>query len=74
MNPAIVASLSQILTTFGIPMFQYFVGLYRAGADPKTQAQLDAIVADVLQLSQYRSTDSLTAAGIKIVDGKVVPL
>ena len=71
MTPAIIAS---ILGQFGLPMVQYFVQLYQQGNNPLTPAQLAAVIADVIQLSQYRSTDSLTAAGIKIVNGAVVPL
>lgn len=70
MTPALIAS---ILTQFGLPMVQYFVGLYRAGNNPLTADQLNALVADVVQLSQYRSTDSLHAAGIDIVNGAIVP-
>lgn len=69
MTPAIIAGLLQ---QFGLPMVQYFVGLYKSGNNPLTAAQLQAVMDDVVQLSQYRSTDSLAAAGISIVDGKVV--
>ena len=71
MTPTTIASL---LEEFGLPMVQYFVGLYQAGNQALTPAQAAALVADVVKLSQYRSTDSLTAAGIKIVNGQVVPL
>ena len=71
MTPAIIASL---LAQYGMPLVQYFVQLYQQGNNPLTPAQLAAVISDVIQLSQYRSVDSLTAAGIKIVDGKVVPL
>lgn len=69
-----VPIIAQLLTQFGLPVVQYFVGLAQQGNNPLTAEQLAAIVADITKLSQYRSTDSLTAAGIKIVDGKVVPL
>ena len=71
MTPAIIASL---LAQYGLPMVQYFVGLYQQGSNPLTPEQLAQVIANVIQLSQYRSVDSLTAAGIKIVDGRVVPL
>lgn len=71
MTPAIIAG---ILEQFGLPMVQYFVSLYMQGNNPLTSDQLKALLADITALSQYRSTDSLTAAGIKIVDGKVVPI
>ena len=70
-TPALIAGL---LEQFGLPMVQYFVGLYQAGNAPMTSAQLQALMTDVIHLSQYRSIDSLNAAGIQIVNGKVVPL
>jgi hypothetical protein len=71
MTPTLIAGL---LEQFGLPMVQYFVGLYKNGNNPLTAAQLQALMDDVVHLSQYRSTDSLKAAGIAIVDGKVVPI
>ena len=70
-TPALIAGL---LEQFGLPMVQYFVGLYKAGNNPLTADQLTALLADITTLSRYRSTDSLAAAGIQIVDGKVVPI
>lgn len=71
MTPAIIAGL---LTQFGLPMVQYFVSLHARGNNPLTTDQLNALMADITALSQYRSNDSLKAAGIQIVDGKVVPI
>ena len=48
----------------------FLIGPRQAGKTTVTPEDFATLVA----LSQYRSTDALTAAGIQIVDGKVVPL
>ena len=63
------ATIAQLLVQFGLPLTQQLYTLFKTqGNAPITDQQW----ADLLTLSQYRSTDSLAAAGIKIVDGKVV--
>lgn len=69
MTPAIIAGLLQ---QFGLPVVQYFVALYKSGNNPLTADQLNALVVDITMLSKYRSSDSLAANGIAIVDGRVV--
>lgn len=71
MTPLIIA---QLLGQFGIPLTQYVISLFQQGNTVLTADQLAAIVADVNKLAQYRSSDSLAAAGIQIVNGKVVPV
>lgn len=66
MTPLIIA---QLVAQYGLPLAQQLFDLYRNGNKPVTEEQFEAL----LKLSQYRSADSLAAAGIKIVDGKVVP-
>lgn len=66
MTPLIIA---QLVAQYGLPLAQQLFDLYRNGNKPVTEEQFEAL----LKLSQYRSSDSLAAAGIKIVDGKVVP-
>jgi hypothetical protein len=67
MSPAIIA---QLLVQFGLPLTQQIFTWIHSG---KTEVTADDF-AELMKLAQYRSTDSLTAAGLKIVDGKVVPL
>lgn len=67
MTPAIIA---QLLAEFGIPLTQQIYTWIQAGKTTVTPDDWAGLVT----LSQYRSTDSLAAAGISIVDGKVVPL
>lgn len=64
------AVIAQLLAQFGLPLTQYIYGLFQSGNKPVSPEDFAAL----MQLSQYRSTDSLTAAGIKIVDGKVMPI
>lgn len=61
--------LIPIIAQYGLPFAQQMYTLWTSKADvtPEMWAQL-------VTLSQYRSADSLAAAGIKIVDGKVVPI
>ncbi len=67
MTPAVIA---QLLAQFGIPLTQQIYTWIHEGKTVVT----DADWALLTTLSQYRSADSLAAAGIKIVDGKVVPV
>lgn len=62
-------TLIQLLVQFGLPLTQQ---IYTWSKENKTVVT-DADWALLTTLSQYRSADSLAAAGIKIVDGKVVP-
>jgi len=67
MTPAIAA---QIIAQYGLPLAQQiylWIKENKATVTDEDWAVLDA-------LSKYRSADSLAAAGIKIVDGKVVPV
>jgi len=64
-----IATVVQLLAQFGLPLTQQIFQWLQAGKTDVTAADFEALV----KLSQYRSLDSLAAAGIKIVDGKVVP-
>lgn len=64
-----IAVLAPIIAQYGLPLAQQIFALWQSKADV-TQEDFDAL----LKLAAYRSTDALAAAGIKIVDGKVVPL
>ncbi len=64
-----IATFVQLLAQFGLPLTQQIFLWLQAGKTDVTAADFDALV----KLSQYRSLDSLAAAGIKIVDGKVMP-
>ena len=66
MTPAIIA---QLLAQFGLPLTQQIFEWIKAGKKEVTAEDF----ATLVQLGQYRSADALAAAGIKIVDGKVVP-
>jgi hypothetical protein len=67
MTPLVIA---QIIAGYGLPLAQQLYSLFHSGNQPVTQADFDALI----KLGQYRSADSLAAAGIAIVDGKVVPI
>lgn len=67
MNALLVA---QLVAQYGLPLAQQLFTMYQNGNQPVTQADFDALT----KLSQYRSSDALAAAGINIVDGKVVPI
>jgi len=67
MTPAIVA---QLLAEFGLPLTQQIYTWIKEGKATVTAEDWALLTT----LSQYRSADSLAAAGIKIVDGKVVPI
>lgn len=65
-----VAVVAQLLAQFGLPLTQQIFQWVQAGKTAVTADDWALLVT----LSQYRSSDSLAAAGIKIVDGKVVPI
>ena len=67
MTPSVIASL---LAQFGLPLTQQ---IYMWIKENKTEVT-DADWAVLTTLSQYRSADSLKAAGIQIVNGQVVPI
>ncbi len=67
MPPLVIA---QLIVEYGIPLTQQIVAWVNSGKTTVSDEDFSALV----KLSQYRSTDALTAAGIKIVDGKVVPV
>jgi hypothetical protein len=67
MTPLLVA---QLLIQFGLPLTQQIMTWVQSGKTAVTPEDFQALVT----LSQYRSADALAAAGIKIVDGKVVPV
>jgi hypothetical protein len=67
MNPLIIA---QLLAQFGLPLTQQIYTWIHEGKTVVTPDDFDALV----KMGQYRSVDSLAAAGLRIVDGKVVAL
>lgn len=62
--------LAELIVQVGLPVAQQLFQLSQSGNKPLTPADFD----ELTKLSQYRSADALAAAGIKIVDGKVVPI
>jgi len=66
MNPVLIA---QLLAQFGLPLTQQIYVWVKEGKTVVTPEDWATLVT----LSQYRSADSLAAAGIKIEDNKVVP-
>lgn len=64
-----IATIIQLIAQVGLPLTQQIFTWVKSG---KTEVTAEDI-AFLVKLSQYRSTDALTAAGIKIEDGKVVP-
>ena len=62
--------LAQLLAQFGLPLTQQIYTWIHEGKTTVTDADWAVLSA----LAQYRSADSLKAAGIAIVDGKVVPI
>ncbi len=58
----------KLLAEFGIPLTQQIIAWTHEGKTSMTPEDM-AILA---KLGQYRSSDALAAAGIAIVDGKVV--
>lgn len=67
MTPSLIASL---LVQFGLPLTQQIYTWIKDGKQTVTTEDWALLIT----LSQYRSADSLAAAGIRIVDGKVVPV
>lgn len=67
MPPIVIA---QLLIQYGIPLTQQLVAMH---AENKSVVTPDDFAA-LISLAQYRSADSLAAAGLKIVDGKAVPV
>lgn len=65
MTPLLIA---QLLLQYGLPLTQQIMTWVQSGKTTVTPEDFQVLVT----LSQYRSADSLAAAGIKIVDGKVV--
>lgn len=65
MSPLIIA---QLLVQFGLPLTQQIYTWVQSGKTSVSPEDFAALVT----LSQYRSADALAAAGIKIVDGKVI--
>lgn len=67
MTPAIIA---QLLAQFGLPLTQQIFTWIKEAKTDVTPADFDQL----MKLAQYRSADSLAAAGLKIEGGKAVPL
>lgn len=63
-----IATIITLLAQYGLPVVQQIVTWYESGKTTVSSADL----ATLATLSQYTSAASLTAAGISIVDGKVV--
>jgi hypothetical protein len=64
-----LATIIQLLAQFGLPLTQQIFAWQREGKVVVTAEDF----AVLEKLAAYRSADALAAAGIKIVDGKVVP-
>lgn len=62
------ALVVNLIATYGLPLAQQLFTLWQNPNKVVTQEEFDTLVA----LANYRSADALAAAGIKIVDGKVV--
>lgn len=67
MTPLLIA---QLIAQYGLPLAQQLFALHASGKQVVTQEDFDQLV----KLASYSSTESLAAAGLKIEDGKVVPL
>lgn len=67
MSPTLIA---QLLVQFGLPLTQQLFSLHASGKTEVTQEDFDALI----KLSNYSSADSLAAAGLKLENGRVVPL
>ncbi len=67
MSPLIIA---QIIAQYGVPLAAQLYAMYHAGVE---SVPPDKFVY-LMTLANYSPDDALAAAGIKIVDGKVVPL
>lgn len=67
MPPLVIA---QLLVQYGIPLTQQILAMHSSNQQVVTPEDFAALIV----LAQYRSADSLAAAGLKVVDGRVVPL
>lgn len=67
MTPLVIA---QLIASYGLPLAQQLWTWYQTPNKVITQVDWDLLTT----LSQYRSSDSLKAAGIQVVDDKVVPI
>lgn len=67
MTPLLIIDL---ITKVGLPLASQLIGLYHAGNKEVTASDW----AGLVKLGSYVSDDALAAAGIKVVDGKVVNL
>lgn len=65
-----VATVIELLLKFGLPLTQQIVVWAKEGKTAVTPEDM-ALLAS---LSAYSSTASLAAAGLELVDGKVIPL
>ncbi len=65
-----IATVVALLAQFGLPLTQQIFAWVQSG---KTSVSPDDF-ALLAKLGQYRSDDALAAAGIKIVNGVVVPI
>lgn len=58
MTPLLIA---QLISQVGLPLAQQLIALYHRGNAPVAPEEWAALT----KLAQYRSTDALTAAGVK---------
>lgn len=65
-----IATVISLLVSVGLPLTQQIFTWLAAGKTTVTADDMALLVS----LAQYRSTDALSAAGIKIVNGVVVPI
>ena len=65
-----LATIVELLLKYGLPLTGQIMAWVKAGQTEATPEMW----ATIETLSNYRSADSLAAAGIAIVDGKVVPI
>lgn len=64
-----LSTVIALLAQYGLPLTQQIFTWVNAGKTTVTSEDWDQLV----KLGQYRSNDALAAAGIKVVEGKVVP-
>lgn len=72
MDPMTVSLFVELIAKVGLPLALQVRQWYVEGRQQTTVT--DADIAVLVALEKYRSSDSLAAAGISIVDGKVVPI
>lgn len=63
-----LATVIQLLAQYGLPLTQQIFAWVKSGKTEVTAEDFEVLA----KLSAYRSADSLAAAGMKIVDGKIV--